>query len=348
MTMADLHEGELELELEDEFHEGELESEDESSLEGEGWLGAIGNVVGSLLGEGEGELEGESSLEGEEEFEAEAELEGEGESSLEGEGWLGTIGNVVGSLLGEGEGEFEDESAFESEDESEQFFGKIGKFFKKAAPFLKKIAKVAAPIVGTAIGGPFGTALGGLASKALGEGEFEEEFEGETEAEGEQEMVHEIAAHELTHNEAVAEMMAEAASHEAHEGEAEAMAGAAAVTVISPRDRRALRRILPHMVRGTAILTRILRRRRVTRPAVRVVPTIVRRAVKDLKRQAAKGVPITRKRAAVAAAKQVRRVLGSPKACAAAVARNVKVTRAYKRPRRRFGAGFRRRRSALR
>jgi len=30
-TMADMHEGELE--LEDEFHEGELESEDESSLE---------------------------------------------------------------------------------------------------------------------------------------------------------------------------------------------------------------------------------------------------------------------------------------------------------------------------
>src|SRR6516162_7620489 len=57
--MADLHEGELEMELEEEFHEGELESEEESSLEGEGWLGAIGNVVGSLLGEGEEELEGE-------------------------------------------------------------------------------------------------------------------------------------------------------------------------------------------------------------------------------------------------------------------------------------------------
>ena len=55
--MADMHEGELEMELEDEFHEGELESEDESSLEGEGWLGAIGNVVGSLLGEGEEEDE---------------------------------------------------------------------------------------------------------------------------------------------------------------------------------------------------------------------------------------------------------------------------------------------------
>jgi hypothetical protein len=273
----------------------------------------------------------------------------EDESSLEGEGWLGAIGNVVGSLLGEGEEELEDESAFEAEDEGEQFFGSIGKFLKKAAPILKRVAKVAAPIVGTAIGGPFGAALGSMASKALGEGEFEDEFEGETEAEGEAEMTHEIASHELTHNEAVAEMMAEAASHEVHEGEAEAMAGAAAVTVISPADRRALRRILPHMVRGTAILTRILRRRRVTRPVVRVVPTIVRRAVKDLKRQAAKGIPITRKRAARAAAKQVRRVLASPRACAAAITRNVKVSRRYKKPRRRMmGRMQRRRRSAVR
>ena len=125
-------------------------------------------------------------------------------------------------------------------------------------------------------------------------------------------MAHEIAAHELTHNEAVAEMMADAASRESHEGEAEAMAGAAAVSVINPRDRRALRHILPHMVRGTAILTRILRRRRVTRPLVRTVPTIVRRTVKDLKRQAASGVPLTRRKVALTAAKQVQRVLSSP------------------------------------
>jgi hypothetical protein len=288
--MADMHEGEVEMELEDEFHEGELETEDESSLEGEGWLGAIGNVVGSLLGEGE------------EEYEA--------------------------------------ESAFESEDEGELFLGKIGKFLKKIAPRL-------GTIVGSAVGAPVGSMLAGLGN-AAGEGEYEDEME--TEAEGEQEMVHEIAAHELTHNEAVAEMMAEAASHEVHEGEAEAMAGAAAITVISPKDRRALRRILPHLVRGTAILTRILRRRRVTRPAVRAVPTIVRRTVKDLKKQAARGIPITRKRAARAAAKQVRRVLGSPKACATAIARNVKVSRSYKRPKRQRMRGSmpRRRRSAVR
>ena len=46
--LEDEYSGEGEWEMEDEY-------EDESSLEGEGWLGAIGNVVGSLLGESEDE-----------------------------------------------------------------------------------------------------------------------------------------------------------------------------------------------------------------------------------------------------------------------------------------------------
>src|SRR5579883_1575861 len=324
--MAD-HESELELELEEEFKEGELESE-AGHLEGEGWLGTIGNVVGSLLGEEEGEAELEEELEGEGEFEEELEGELEGEAGhLEGEGWLGAIGNVVGSLLGEEE--------FEGEYESEEFFGRIGKFLRRSAPMLKKIAKVAAPIVGGAILGPAGASIGRLASSAL-EGESELEGEFESEFESEQEVVHEIAAHPLTHNMAVAEMMAEAASHAEAEGEAEAMVGAAAVTVLSPADRRDLRNLLPHLVRGTAVLTRMLRRRRNTRMLVRAVPTVVRRTIRDLKRQAAKGVPITKRTAARAAARQVRRVIGSPKACTAAVVRNVGVSRAYKRPRRRI------------
>jgi hypothetical protein len=319
--MAD-HESELELELEQEFHEGEMEDE----AEGEGWLGTLGNIAGSLLGEEEGEDE------------LEAELEDELEDEDEGE--FGAIGNVLGGLLGEQESE--------DEMETEQFFGGIGKFLKKAAPVLKTIAKTAAPIVGTAIGGPFGGMLGKAAGSLLGEGELEDEYESEMEdeleTESEQEMTHEIASHELTHNEAVAEMLAESASQEQHEGEAEAMAGASTVTMISAADRRALRRILPYLVRGVAILTRILRRRRHTRPLVRAVPTIVRRTVRDLKRKAAKGVPITRKTAARAAAKQVRKVLGSPRACSAAIKRNLKVSRAYKRPRR-IRARARRRRT---
>jgi len=114
---------------------------------------------------------------------------------------------------------------------------------------------------------------------------------------------------------------------EQHEAEAEAMAGAAVMTTISPADRRALRSILPHLVRGAAILTRILRRRRATRPAVRAIPTIMRRTVRTLKRQAATGTPITRRTAGRAAAVQFRRVLGNPAACTAAIAQNVRANR---------------------
>ena len=257
--------------------------------------------------------------------------------------------------------------------EADQFFGRIargiGRFVRRAAPILRTIARVAAPVVGTAIGGPFGAVLGRVASQALGEEEaalhewehhehaheFEEElaahewehhehaheFEEELGAhewehhelhefehhESAQEVAHEISHHEITHHEALAEIMAEAASHEHHEAQAEAMIGAAVVTVLSPRDRRALRRLLPHLVRGAAVLTRILRRRRMTRPAVRAVPTIMRRTVSTLKRQAAAGQPITRRAAARAATVEVRRVLGSPSACAAAIRQNVRASR---------------------
>lgn len=284
---------------------------------------------------------------------------GFGEAGMEGEGILGTIGNVLGGLLGEGESELETESELhemelEAEFESGEHFFKnafkgIGSFIKRAAPILKSVAKVAAPMVGTAIGGPFGAVLGQLASSALGEQEMEAEMELhelelemegsgemespelETEHEAEHEVLHEIVNHELTEHEAIAEMMAEAASHEQHEGHAEAMAGAAAITVISPADRRALRDLLPHITKGVAILTRILRRRRITRPAVRAVPTIVRQTVRSLKRQAAAGKPITRRLAGRTAAAQVRSVLGRPRVCAAAIARNMKSSRTIRR-----------------
>jgi hypothetical protein len=125
-------------------------------------------------------------------------------------------------------------------------------------------------------------------------------------------------------------MMAQQAAYEQHEAEAEAMVGAAVVTTLSPRERRELRRILPHLVRGVAILTRILRRRRITRPAVRAVPTIVRRTVQSLKRQAVAGRPITRRSAARTAAVQVRRVIGNPSACAAAISQNLRANRALR------------------
>jgi hypothetical protein len=325
---------ETEFEFENELHEAELEAAGESG-EGEGILGAIGNALGGLFGESELEQHELGELH-------EGGLHESGEWEAHGEaGELHELGES--HELGELES-------------GEQFFGRItrgiGRFVNRAAPLLKQIAKVAAPMVGTAIGGPFGAILGKAASSALGEshGEFEShegslhELEAEFEMhefeahegthEAAHEVAHEIAQHEATLHEAYAEMLAEAAAHEQGEGQAEAMVGAAVVSVISPADRRALRAILPHLVRGAAILTRILRRRRITRPYVRAVPTIMRRTVRSLKQQAAAGRPITRRAAARAAATQVQSVLSNPTACAAAIRRNVITARKVAGPRR--------------
>lgn len=283
------------------------------------------------LYESELEFEEESELEGEWELEYESEWEGE----EEGEEFLGAIGSAVRGLLGEGEYEGE----FEGEFESEEFFRRIGGFLRRAAPALRRIARVAAPIVGTAVGGPVGGMLARAASSALEgeyefEGEFEFEEEGEFEYEAEEEAEWEAPAAPVTAQQALAEFMAAAAAQTESEAEAEAMVGAATAYTIAPADRAALLGIIPHLNRGAAILTRILRRRAITRPAVRTVPTIVRRTTQVLARRAQAGQPVTRRTAGRVMAAQTRRVLGSPRTCAHAMRQNVRATAAVSRPQR--------------
>src|SRR5205814_8162108 len=131
---------------------------------------------------------------------------------------------------------------------------------------------------------------------------------------------HHEAHHE--HHEIMAEMMAEVAAGAHAEAEAEAMIGAAAVTALSPRDRAALRRLLPHLIRGVAVLTRILRRRRSTPPAVRTIPTIFRTTVTALRRRAAAGRPVNRRVAGQIMGLATRRVLSNPRLCGAVIVRN--------------------------
>jgi hypothetical protein len=166
-----------------------------------------------------------------------------------------------------------------------------------------------------------GTIARGIGGLLGGQGEFEEEVEFEEEAAP------------ASQTQAMGELMAAVASQARTEAEAEAMIGAATVTTISPRDRAVLRRVLPHMVRGAAVLTRILRRRRVTRPVVRAVPTIVRGTSRTLVRRAAAGQPVTRRAAARVMAAQTRRVLTSPPACTRAIVRNQRATRVAARSR---------------
>ena len=123
-------EDELEGELEDEM-EGELEDEmeDEAGLEGEGWLGTLGNIAGSLLGESEDEYEGE--YEGEEEYEDE----------------ISPVRKIYPDAMMEHLGELAAES--ESEDEAaEHFLPLVGMAASKLLPV---VAKAVAPMAKKAL-----------------------------------------------------------------------------------------------------------------------------------------------------------------------------------------------------
>lgn len=293
----------------------ELESEFETELELDGEFEDEGDgerTLRGLLGEG-----AEPGLAAE--LEDEEELTGEYEQ-------LGLSGGPTGEVG------FEDEAGYE--DEGEEFFGRFGRriggFMRRAAPLLRQVAKVAAPMVGTALGGPLGGALGTLASSALGEGEYEAEFEGEDELEyeAEAELDEELSAPPATEQEALAELMAAIGAQADTEAEAEAMIGAATVAVLTPAERRLLRRLLPNLVRASCLLTRLLRRRRLSRPAVRTVPTIVHRTAHILAGRAGSGRPLTRRAAARVMAAQTRRVLANPRRTASVLQRNVRATAA--------------------
>lgn len=321
--------------------EHELGYMQEDEAQGEGLLGTLGSLASSLLGEDELAAEdevgfGESGF-GESGFGEHGFGEhGYMEDEAQGEGILGALGSMVSGLFSEDELVAEDEAGF---GESEQFFGRIGRLVRRALPSLASVARMAVPMVAGAVGGPLGGILGKAAGQFLGEDELGEyELEDEISQEDELEHEQELSA-PMGEHEAMAELMAAVASEAQHETEAEAMAGAAAATVLSPADRRALREVLPYIVRGAAILTRILRRRRSTRIAIRAVPTIVRRTTRTLARRAASGRPVGRRAAARAMAAHTRRVLTNPRSCTVAITRNVRGVRGLRRRRQRVIRG---------
>jgi hypothetical protein len=292
---ADLEE-ELETEFEEELEaegEGEWEQEEEAFLPA---LGGIANAIGGLLGEEEAE--------GEAEWEEEVEAETEDEAFL---GALGGIARAVGGLLGGGGGggggdteleeegeveveaeaeaevEVEAEEETELEDEAEEFFGRIRRALGaiRRNPLFRTLAKTAGPLVATAIGGPAAGALARAVTSQL-EGELEEEVEAEFE---------EMATAPLTGGQALGEYLAAQAAASESETEAEAFAGVAAYVALSPQDRRDLERMVPALLRGAAVVTRLLHGNRRTRQAVRLVPGIVDGAARTILRRAAAGQP---------------------------------------------------------
>jgi len=318
-------EDELEAEYEDEFeaeYEDEFEAEDEDEFEQREEedffpLGAIANAVGGLLGEEEAE----------DEYEDEAFF-----GNI-----LGGLAKVAGGLLGGGgaDGEYEDEDEEENEyedegeleDEAEMFFGKLKNVFKRFAPILKTVA----PMVATAVGGP---AAGALAKAVTSQ------FEGEMEAEVEAEL-EEMATAPLAGGQAFAEYLAAQAAASESEDEAEALAGAAAFNALSPRDRRDLERMLPALLRGAAVVTRLLHGNRRTRPAVRLTPSIVDGAARTILRKAVSGQQITPADIGTALGAATSQVLGSPTGRTAALRRHARGL-AHARRRYRSGRGRRR------
>jgi hypothetical protein len=209
----------------------------------------------------------------------------------------------------------------------------VGGWIKKNSGTLKQLAAADAPIIGNAVAGPVGQQIGECISKALGEnagqGEYEFEFESESEGEGEFESV---MSGPLSAQQGMGEYMASIAANAQTDTEAEAQIGASVIISLSPADRDALRSLLPSITRGAAILTRLLRHNRRTRPVVRVVPTIVKRTAVALKKRSDAGQPITKKTAAKVMAAQTKRVIGSPTVCARAMQRNLKASTAVARP----------------
>ncbi|NJK39860.1 MAG: hypothetical protein HC835_11595 [Oscillatoriales cyanobacterium RM2_1_1] len=276
-------------------------------------------------------LDGEtlqSEFECEFEGEYEGEFEGEYEDEYEAEEFLGNVFKGVGGALGlfEGEGE----SEYESEYESEAFLKKLRGFARKLTPILKQIAPKAAQFVGTAIGGPgVGSTLGNVASSLTREGEFEYEFEGEYEFEFEGEYEDEYEAE--VRPEAFAEALAAMAAQTPSEGEAEAYSGAFTARII-PVKSPAIRRNVPHIMKGSRVLTKTLRSNPKTRVLVPMVPTIVARTSKQLAKQAAAGKPVNRKTTAKVMAQETKKALSKPMTCAKTIMRANKTARTAVKP----------------
>jgi hypothetical protein len=81
---------------------------------------------------------------------------------------------------------------------------------------------------------------------------------------------------------------------------------------VLPRVARTVSRVTPHLTRGVGNLTRTLYRNPRTRPLLRAVPSIARRTVTSIARQAAAGRPVTPQQAVRTMARHHHRVLSNP------------------------------------
>src|SRR4029077_6302439 len=122
------------------------------------------------------------------------------------------------------------------------------------------------------------------------------------------------------------------AAAESH-GEAEAETFASALIPLAarvvPNAAPTLMRAMPGLASGVAGVVRSLHRDPVTRPLLRVVPTIVRGTAANIAQNAARGVEMTPQAAVRALALQTLRMLGNPQASARAFRRSRTLDRQF-------------------
>jgi hypothetical protein len=96
-----------------------------------------------------------------------------------------------------------------------------------------------------------------------------------------------------------------------------------------PKIARAVSRVSPQLTRSVGRIARGLFRQPSTRPLLRAMPTIARRTMHSIARQAARNRPVTSRTAVRTLTTQARRVLGNPR-------QRVNVMRRHRRMDRRF------------
>lgn len=210
--------------------------------------------------------------------------------------------------------------------EGDEFFKKafrrIGRSLKKFK-FLRKLAPIAGRIAGGSLGGM-------LREEELldfdGEGAEFEDFDGfdSEDEDGEDEALQEDEAEAFgldTLTDGLAEELAGLASESESEAESAALLGGVTIHILSPAPI-AVKRMTPVVLQSATRLGRFLRRSPQTRPLVRTIPTIQRRAVRALVKQAKRGGPVTPKAARAAMAKATYKTLRSPTMAAKGLANN--------------------------
>jgi hypothetical protein len=130
---------------------------------------------------------------------------------------------------------------------------------------------------------------------------------------------------------ALMEHYGHAAAEAESEMEAEAFAAALVPLAarLAPRVAPLVLRASPQLLRGTTRVVRALRRNPATRPLVRVVPTIMRRTIRDIASQVERGQPVTPQTAVRMLAGETRRVLSDPRTCVHAYRRSRALDRRY-------------------